>query len=1450
MTMTKFCVALCVAIAGFAGLCRGEQHPGHEAKTPIHNKVLDGAVFGCWVDGKESPVASGEDAIWQMERFLWSTTAGHPGDQHFRFGDSKNPGPRHLRVGFKQSVTIGTVIIVGGGQLSYLKKTSTYPGRLDKEEDWLPAQRIRMDGKVTSDAIRNNDCAIWMFPAGTQTRALRFSHIAQPSDSAMFGAIGGALVLSDRFLNVAPFANAIASSNQKDAERVRNLYHNYWGSWANEESRRPSERRVISEMDPEYVTLVWPEPVTLDALIGLHTGFGAFDLEVYTGPANQHPRNAKAQDWKCIKDFSNFHVGYPVLVWPNYFPLDRSVTTRAIRLKITATTREGHEHINGTTNKGRRVWLSQLFALRKLGPNDAIAAPDFATRPPAEINPPIPIPFTLPKAGYVTLVIEDANGIRVRNLIQETWFEAGRNTAWWDGTNDLERDPDAARHGLYTIPATPVAPGTYTVRGLYHEGIRPFYEFSIYNPGTPAWDIPDHTGAWLANHSSPSAAAFVPAERSPIGEPTVFLGAYVTEGPDGLIWVDADGKKRGGRKWIGGTWTAAPYLATDVGDDPDPDVAVYIGAVWEANDKSEMELRLNALSRDNKATRHVLNTTLGRKDNMFRALTAIAAHNRKLAVALKCHNQIWIVDAVSGHTDATVDITSPEGVAFSPSGKLYATTEGELVEVVVEENGVVPLVSAGLDEPSMITVDAKGNIYVANGGQSHQVKVFTPEGKFVRDIGEAGAPKAGPYNERHMNSPMGLAVDNQGRLWVAECDYMPKRISVWDADGKFLTAFYGPGKYGGGGSLDPTDKTKFYYADEHSYGSMEFELDWETGKDRLVNVLYRKQPGFFEFPNFVTAPETVIYHGGKRYFVNCFNSNPTGGSGAFLFVDKGGYLQAVAGMGMANQWWWLIGRQEFRELWPEGTNLNNSPWEDHGRNAVFYIWNDENGDGNIQPDEIRFFKTALTGLTVMDDLCFYGARMWEKAVRFRPRFHPETGLPTYDMDDMDDLVPGVLWAVSSGGDQMLADASNEAIITLGIKPFSIYSICGTRDGKPVWSYPNLWPGLHASHEGPPHEFPGVLVGPTRLLGNFFSPEGSQVAPLWAINGNMGNVYVFTRDGLFVTTLFHDVRQGKAWQMPAAERGMPLDGVTLHDENFWPSITRTSDGKVYLLEGGRMSLVRLDGFETLRPIPPQKVDVTTDLLQKALAYRKQKEALRQQEQGGGALRVTLGHPIAIDGRFDDWSALPSVDIDRRGVRAWHESQTKPFNVTAKMAVSEELLCVFWDTSLPDLLRNSGEMPTAPFKTGGALDVMLGTNPAANPDRREPVAGDVRLIVTMVDGKAWAMLYRAVVQGTATAKRTPFSSPWRTVYFDDVRDVTEHVRFAADGEGRFEIGVPLSLLGLKPKGGMSIKGDVGILRGEGGRTTARTYWSNKATGITADVPSEAELVPALWGTLEFQ
>ncbi|MBP5234127.1 MAG: hypothetical protein J6333_12070, partial [Planctomycetes bacterium] len=660
---------------------------------------------------------------------------------------------------------------------------------------------------------------------------------------------------------------------------------------------------------------------------------------------------------------------------------------------------------------------------------------------------------------------------------------------------------------------------------------------------------------------------------------------------------------------------------------------------------------------------------------------------------------------------------------------------------------------------------------------------------------------------------------------------------MWDLKtGKLLKAVYGSPKYGGGGAIDRKDPNRFYYDD---WGTMEFALDWKTGKSRLTSILYRPGDGVMPLPGgYSTAPQYALYRGGKRYMTNCYNNSPVDGSAtAFLFIERQGVMAAVAGMGNASDWA-LLKKPEFKQCWPA-----NAGWG-------FFVWSDKNGNAQAEPDEVVIRPGAeynVQGVTVMEDFSFCVAKLNGHAWRFPVKW--EGDVPTYDPAAAVDLGK-ITGSASTGGCQLLADASDEVVTTQGAGKFHQYSLCGIKGGKAVWSYPSLWPGLHASHNCPYPTFPGELLGTTRLMGGFFSPKGSQVAPLWAVNGNMGNSYVFTRDGLFVATLFRDMRLASAWNMQKETRGEDFSDLTEQGENFWPTIMATPTGQTYMVT--HCAIVRVDGLETLRPLPPRPLVITAADLRKAQEYRLKLEEQRRKEKGNDTLTASIlpDGGIQIDGKFDDWKNVAQVEIDQRGTAAYFDSAAQAYNVTGKMAVDGKNLYACWDSNDRDLLRNSGEMPVALFKTGGCLDVMIATNPAADPNRRAPVAGDTRLLVTKVKDQVKAYIYRQVVPGTPADKKVPFSSPWRTINFDEARDVSGEVRLADDGQGRFEVAVPLKVLGLAPKEGVRFKGDMGILRGNGSTTTARIYWANKATMITEDVPSEAELLPGFWGNVVFK
>ena len=72
-----------------------------------------------------------------------------------------------------------------------------------------------------------------------------------------------------------------------------------------------------------------------------------------------------------------------------------------------------------------------------------------------------------------------------------------------------------------------------------------------------------------------------------------------------------------------------------------------------------------------------------------------------------------------------------------------------------------------------------------------------------------------------------------------------------------------------------------------------------------------------------------------------------------------------------------------------------------------------------------------------------------------------------------------------------------------------------------------------------------------------------------------------------------------------------------------------------------------------------------------------------------------------------------------------------------------------------------------------------------------------------------------------------------------------------ERKIDAAAYFAKLGLKPADDLRLKMDWGILSSDssGNSVMQRLYWSNGATGIIADVPSEARLHPDLWGYVLF-
>lgn len=1368
-------------------------------QSPVKPDDLDPAAFTEWVDGAERPCEQKEGP----KHVVW-TQSGNPGWNGMSFGGSKTPGARHLKIGFKRAVETGAVLVRGGGTLSVLKPGAA--GKLDDDSQWTAAERIR------KGEVERPEYGLWTLPPGTKTQALRFTHVSAASEKDYAGWIGGVSLVAGRYVEMASQAVATASANEHHAAKIVNGRHDDWSPWDN----MTETTQVVSKDRAEWVMVSWPSEITVRGLCALWAGFKEGEVQAYAGPADRHPREAAEADWKSVKTFDHVKNQYPMALGVNWIDLGAEVKTRAIRVKITKVTDESHGHMKGNTKDGKRVWLGELLVLSPSA--EPVAKSVLKTA--ESMHPPIPITFTLKEPGVVTLVIDDADGKRVRNLVSETPFPAGENTAWWDGLDDLGRDRDAAAHAIYHIPGQFVKPGSYKVHGLTRKEIDLKYEMTVYHSGTPPWPTADRSGGWLADHSPPSAVCFVPGEK-----PQVMIASYVAEGGDGLVYVDLDGRKTGAIHWLGGNWTGASNLARDAGEKAVKGVIAYTGAGWEQDGNREKgEIRLMKITAQ--GAKPVVPYKLD--DRSKAEVRGLAAHNGVLVASLPMLKQLLFVDVEGAKVLETVPMEEPKGLAFDAQGRLHVVSGKKILRGKGET-----LIAAGLEDPQQICFDAEGKLYVSDLGASHQVKVFTPEGKFVRAIGTAWKPTVGPHDPNHMTNPNGVTISSDGHLWVAEHDHQPKRISVWTLDGKLVKAMYGPPQYGGGGSLDPKDKTRFYF------NGMEFKIDWDKGTHQLVNIFYRPESQDFAAPKGHAAdgaPETALYANGKQYLCNSFNSNPTNGAPvSFVWELRNGVAVPVAAVGSVNSW------DALKDLADK-------------KQQQSFSWSDLNDDGKMQPDEVKIVKGRAGGVVVHPDLSV----ITSTGLRLTPQGFTPKGAPIYDITKAETFVEGTQGGLSSGGDQIIASKSGWVVSTIGLKPFGADSMAGMKDGKPVWSYPSMWPGLHASHNAGMPTQPGMLLGTTRLLGGFVTPKGSDAGDCWAINGNMGNVYVMTADGLFVATLWKDGRLA-SWAMPAAKRGMSVKDASLNAEDFWPSITQTSDGEIYITVGVETtcSIVKVEGLESIRRLPEGSVTVTKDQLAQATEYFVQRDLARAQREGTGTLSVAIRKTApVVDGALEDWADAQWVTIDSRTnqVGDWGHEEVK---TRAALAISGDRLYAAFRTGDNNLLKNTGEALPMLFKTGGALDLMLGCESAADAKRTKPAAGDIRLVVTQVKGKTMAALYRAVVPGEKGAP-VPFSSPWRTVTFDRVDDVSSSVELAAGGEkdpkkkgerGLYEFSIPLSVLGLKPDAGKGIKGDVGVLRGNGFQTMQRVYWQNKSTGLISDVPGEAMLMPQLWGKVQF-
>ncbi len=770
------------------------------------------------------------------------------------------------------------------------------------------------------------------------------------------------------------------------------------------------------------------------------------------------------------------------------------------------------------------------------------------------------------------------------------------------------------------------------------------------------------------------------------------------------------------------------------------------------------------------------------------------------AVDILATQRIEVYDLASKKLLQELPFPKGSDLAFAPDGTLHGISDTKVVRVDTAGGKIVPL-TLDVQRPTALTFNKAGDLLVFDGAADQRVvRMFDRSGKALRTIGTPGGRVVGPYDPtRFTSSPrvaVDLAVDGRDQLWVVEADFSPKRVSLWGMDGSFKKDLLGNTAYGGGGCLDPYDKSRLYY------NGFEFALDWKTGATALKNVLWQGS----------TLPgEQPIRLKDRLYLVTRpqFTSQPVG----VVYLHNGDRLKCVAAVGAAGNF----------PLLRNAAILNKVGKKALGN--LDFVWSDRNDDGLAQPDEVEFFDAP-------DPRASHPGRFDETLGIDSPKFRYAVkeilpnGAPVYER------TPKALAsrAVRMDDNRFLVLGETQGMAAVDAA------------GKKSWTHPAEGWGVQAITAAKRPWFPGQAVAQFDVIGHETASAGD-LGEFFVTNGNTGTWHLWTADGLLAGRLFQDLLgpEKNPWSMREHERGLDLTGVTVGQEHFSGYFCKTrEDGKFYAVAGhNHISVVEVQGMEQFKRLGGT-LTVTREDVNAAMEWDRKRQARSLYESAKILECPRVKRAVKLDGDPGEWD-FTSATLEGR-------------DASLSMSYDDANLYVCFKIRGAGPLKNTGNDWRRLFKTGAAVDLNIGLNPKADAKRHQPGAGDIRLLITLVENEPAVVLYQPVAPGSKSEEAWETSTDVASSKFDRVTKLKD-VQVAALSEKNsycVEASIPLKTLGLSVDPDALYKFDWGILVSgpDGTEVLQRLYWANSQTAVLADEAIESQLHPDLWGMVRFQ
>ena len=770
----------------------------------------------------------------------------------------------------------------------------------------------------------------------------------------------------------------------------------------------------------------------------------------------------------------------------------------------------------------------------------------------------------------------------------------------------------------------------------------------------------------------------------------------------------------------------------------------------------------------------------------------------------------------------------PFGLATAPDGALYVVSSNAVGRYDLKTQTFTP-VAGDLDEPRHVACDAAGNVYVSLQGKAMQVWKLSPEGKVLLKFGTPGGrPALGKFDPGGLLNPYSIGVDKNGRLWVAEADPCPKRYSVWNPDGALWKDFFGSIDYSSRAIVDPAQPEYVYMQ------SVRYLVDYDKGTWKVdATVLRPREEGGVKFggqPNHAGGVMAVVQ--GRKFF---WTQNSTPGFGPSTLYEEVND-RFVPRLSVEGRKWWLDGNNDGKvQIWevhyaPLGGYFFGLPMD--GQLNFYWHqgagWANQGGAKTTQPYSI--VRWDFLGFNEQGGLT-YGDPEKPTLLATDPDGGAVSGIaPSED---------GGFYAVVSGGSLERGQrhqGSGHRVVKFSAK------------GEKLWEYHNV----HCAFAWTSDAYtPGYLVG---LCG---SPGG--LSNLVAFTGYYGQYFLLDpKDGLFVDALGQDQRSNYT-----------LDHTMVLTENFNGTLFRhPTTGKFYYLGGDAdQRLWELRGADTIKRqtvavsvTPEQVVRADAAARQNALAGWSaigKKTARLPRLKGGDSGGTRSG--AAGEGA----NAAPAQRGPAGGVE-WGATQPLTIclegNRTAQAQVGwdDASLHVRFQVGDESPFINTPSDPRLLFKSGDAVEIYLAPDTAKRAvrgqNRQDARVGDARIVIARTPaGKLMATRYRYVTadKEKPNAFSVETGSSGKDT-LDDVAPWNDLSMQATVGKDGYvvEVAVPWKELGVTPRSGLTLLGDVGVIYGnEGGtRNAIRYMWSDKSpeVSINNDIPSEIRIHPNAWGT----